>query len=98
MKQSPVWEAASLSDKEILYLVCNPNVEYCVHNSPPSQTTHVKFHNFHYYEDVWAPDLSSKLEDNSRLLIHYIRNYPPYRAAFYQQTEGASCHGDKGQT
>ena len=54
-----------------------------------------------FYGEVLAPRPTPKLKDHPssaclRLLIQYIRSYPPYRRSFlHPQSEDAPCRGDR---
>ena len=56
---------------------------------------------FFYGEELLAPRPTPKLEDHplsavQRLLIQFIRSYPPYRRPFlHPQTEDAPCRGGR---
>jgi hypothetical protein len=53
-----------------------------------------------YFKQLLAPRPTPKLRPNlvgcPRLLIQYIRSYPPYRTPFlHPQPKDAPCHGEK---
>ena len=97
MVQSPSWEANWFAaSQEIPRISRNPNVHYRTHKRPPLQASRMWVFLkkvFFYREGLLAPRptpqvVGPPLVGYPRLLIQYVRSYPPYRRTFvYLQPE-----------
>ena len=104
MVQSPSWEANWFAaSQEIPRISRNPRVHYRTHKRPPQQASRM----WVFLNKVFLRGGIVSTSPNPqaggppfvgcpRLLIQYIRSYPPYRRPFlYPQPEDAPCRGDK---
>ena len=111
MERSPAWEVNQFSvSQEIPHILWSLNVHYCIHMCPPpapipSSRSEAFCMNISEQDTFlqWVVSTSPSPQAGGpppvgcpRLLIQYIRSYPPYwRPFLHPQPEDAPCRGDR---